>query len=135
MGDIDRVDASMLQKLIDEHVVPVVAPLCHDGKGHMLNTNADTIAREVASALAGSYKVTLTFCFEKPGVLARPDDDNSVIPHINKPLFTQLKAEGIISGGMIPKIDNAFDALDAGVEKVIITRADNLDGSHGTLID
>ena len=101
----------------------------------MLNTNADTIAREVASALAGSYKVTLTFCFEKPGVLARPDDDNSVIPHINKPLFTQLKAEGIISGGMIPKIDNAFDALDAGVEKVIITRADNLDGSHGTLID
>ena len=135
VGDIDRVDASMLQKLINEHVVPVVAPLCHDGKGHMLNTNADTIAREVASALAGSYKVTLTFCFEKPGVLARPDDDNSVIPHINKPLFTQLKAEGIISGGMIPKIDNAFDALDAGVEKVIITRADNLDGSHGTLID
>lgn len=135
VGDIDRVDASMLQKLIDEHVVPVVAPLCHDGKGHMLNTNADTIAREVASALAGSYKVTLTFCFEKPGVLARPDDDNSVIPHINKPLFTQLKTEGIISGGMIPKIDNAFDALDAGVEKVIITRADNLDGSHGTLID
>ena len=135
VGDIDRVDASMLQKLIDEHVVPVVAPLCHDGKGHMLNTNADTIAREVASALAGSYKVTLTFCFEKPGVLARPDDDNSEIPHINKPLFTQLKAEGIISGGMIPKIDNAFDALDAGVEKVIITRADNLDGSHGTLID
>ena len=58
-----------------------------------------------------------------------------MIPHINKPLFTQLKAEGIISGGMIPKIDNAFDALDAGVEKVIITRADNLDGSHGTLID
>lgn len=135
VGDIDRVDASMLQKLIDEQVVPVMAPLCHDGKGHMLNTNADTIAREVAAALARYYRVTLTFCFEKPGVLSQPDNDNSVIPHINRALYAQLKADGTISGGMIPKIDNAFSALAAGVENVVITRADNLDGSSGTLIN
>ena len=135
VGDVKEVHTDVLAGLIAQGAVPVMSPITHDGAGNLLNTNADTIASELARAMARVSSVRLVFCFEKPGVLARPDDDNSVIPHINKPLFTQLKAEGIISGGMIPKIDNAFDALDAGVEKVIITRADNLDGSHGTLID
>lgn len=135
VGDIDRVDTSLLRTLIAQGVVPVVAPLSHDGEGHLLNTNADTIASEVAVALARDCKVTLTFCFEKPGVLRDADNDASVIPHIDRALYAQLKADGTVSGGMLPKIDNAFVALDRGVSRVYITRADNLDGSCGTLID
>lgn len=135
VGDIDHVDTSLLRTLIEKGVVPVVAPLSHDGEGHLLNTNADTIASEVAVALARDFNVTLTFCFEKPGVLRDADDDDSVIPHIDRALYFRLKDEGTVSGGMLPKIDNAFAALDRGVSKVYITRADNLDGSRGTLID
>ena len=121
-------------KLIEEDIVPVVAPLTHDGEGHILNTNADTIAASVACALAEHYDVTLTFCFEKAGVLRDANDESSVIPFIDKEQFRQLVAEGIVSGGMIPKLENAFDAIHKGVYQVIITHSDNLDGSRGTTV-
>lgn len=134
VGDVDKVDAQLLVKLIEEGIVPVVAPLTHDGDGHILNTNADTIAASVACALAEHYDVTLTFCFEKAGVLRNANDESSVIPLIDEELFRQLAAEGIISGGMLPKLENAFDAIHRGVRQVIITHSDNLDGSRGTTI-
>jgi len=135
VGDVDRVDAQFLAQLIESGVVPVMAPLTHDGEGHILNTNADTIAASVACALAEHYEVTLTYCFEKPGVLRDADDDNSVIPTINEQQFHQLTEEGIIAGGMIPKLENAFQAIHQGVRRVIITCSDNIDGSGGTVIE
>ncbi len=134
VGDVDSADGRMLGTVIEQGVVPVMAPLIHDGAGHMLNTNADTIAGEVACALAEFYDVTLTFCFEKPGVLRDAEDDTSVIPHISPETFPALVQEGIISGGMLPKLENALSALRRGVARVVITRSDNLDGSRGTLI-
>lgn len=134
VGDVDKVDALLLKQLIEGGTVPVVAPLTHDGEGHILNTNADTIAGSVACALAEHYDVTLTFCFEKAGVLRDADDDGSVIPFINEEQFQQLTAEGIISGGMIPKLENAFQAIHQGVRQVVITHSDNIDGSRGTTI-
>lgn len=135
VGDVDKVDAQLLVQLIEGSIVPVMAPLTHDGDGHILNTNADTIAASVACALSEHYDVTLTFCFEKPGVLCNADDDNSVIPSINEQQFRQLTDEGIISGGMIPKIENAYQAIHQGVRQVIITQSNNIDGSRGTTIN
>lgn len=135
VGDVDRVDGDRLAQLVGTGIVPVMSPLTHDGEGHILNTNADTIASEVARALTPHYEVTLTFCFEKKGVLYNADDDDSVIAHINKADFERLLGEGIIAGGMIPKLENSFLAIDQGVSKVVITRADNIDGSQGTTIE
>ena len=134
VGDVDKVNAQLLVELIEGGSVPVVAPLTHDGEGHILNTNADTIASSVACVLAEHYDVTLTFCFEKAGVLRNADDESSVIPSINEEQFKQLIAEGVVSGGMLPKLENAFDALRKGVRQVVITHADNIDGSRGTTI-
>ena len=134
VGDVDKVDAQLLAGLIEEGLVPVVAPLTHDGEGHILNTNADTIASSVACSLAEHYEVTLTFCFEKAGVLRDANDDASVIPSINEEQFQRLTSEGIVSGGMIPKLENAFEALHKGVRQVVITHSDNIDGSRGTTI-
>lgn len=134
VGDVDRVDAQALSTLIEQGVTPIMAPLTHNGHGSILNTNADTIAAETAKALAAHYNVTLTYCFEKPGVLRDPDDDSSVIPVITHADFAQLKADGTISGGMIPKIENALAAVDAGVSRVIITRADALAEGQGTSV-
>ena len=134
VGDVESADGTMLRTLIEQGVVPVMAPLIHDGEGHMLNTNADTIASQVACALAAFYDVTLTFCFEKPGVLRDADDDESVIRHITRDTFGQLVSEGVVSGGMLPKLENAYAAIDKGVARVVITRADNIDGSRGTLV-
>lgn len=134
VGDVDKVDARLLSELIEGGSVPVVAPLTHDGEGHILNTNADTIASSMACALAEHYEVTLTFCFEKAGVLRDADDDSSVIPSINEEQFKRLAAEGVVSGGMIPKLENAFEALHKGVRQVVITHSDNIDGSRGTII-
>jgi acetylglutamate kinase len=135
VGDVDKCDGSMLSKLINEGVVPVMAPLTHDGQGNMLNTNADTIAGETAKALAKFYDVTLIFCFEKAGVLADENDDDSVIPHIGEEDFKRLVEEGVIQGGMIPKIENSLSAVRSGVRRVIITKADAIDGQHGTFIE
>ncbi len=134
VGDVDEADGKMLSALIEQGVVPVMAPLTHDGQGHILNTNADTIASETACALAPYFDVTLTYCFEKPGVLTNPDDNDSVIAHIDSESYAQLKADGIVSGGMVPKLDNAFAAIHRGVKNVIITHFLNIDGKKGTKI-
>lgn len=134
VGDVDKANGKMLSKLIEEGITPVMAPLTHDGEGNILNTNADTIASETAKALASYYDVTLIFSFEKKGVLRDPDDDNSVIPTITREDFTRYQADGTISGGMIPKIENALAAIDAGVKEVIITLATAIDGKAGTII-
>ena len=134
VGDVDKADGDILHTLIEAGVVPVIAPLTHDGQGNILNTNADTIASETAKALAKHYDVTLTFCFEKKGVLANPADDDSVIPVINNELFQTYVADGTISGGMLPKIENSLDAIKAGVRKVVITKADALGSESGTVI-
>ncbi len=134
VGDVERADGKALQTLIEAGIVPVMAPLTHDGKGNILNTNADTIAGETAKALAPFYDVTLIYSFEKKGVLANPDDDDSVIPMITPADFESYKADGTVAGGMIPKLENAFAAIDAGVGRVIITLASAIDGKHGTVI-
>ncbi len=134
VGDVDQVDGPMLSTFIEAGITPVLAPLTHDGMGQILNTNADTIAAETAKALARQYDVTLIYSFEKPGVLANADDDNSVIPIITRADFERYVSDGTISGGMIPKIHNALEAVEAGVSRVIITMATAIDGNHGTVI-
>lgn len=134
VGDVDQANGTMLSTLIEAGITPVMAPLTHNGKGQMLNTNADTIACETAKALATQYDVTLIYSFEKKGVLKNPDDDDSVIETITHEDFERYKANGTIGGGMIPKIENALAAVDAGVSRVIITLASAIDGQHGTVI-
>lgn len=134
VGDVERVDGDRLAHFIEEGLVPVLAPLTHDGRGQMLNTNADTIAAEAAKALASRYDVTLVYCFEKPGVLADPDDDASLIPVITRQDFERLAADGTVSGGMLPKLENAFSAISAGVSRVNITLSTAIDGRYGTMI-
>lgn len=134
VGDVKEVNADLLASLIHQGVVPVLAPLTHDKLGHMLNTNADTIAGEAAKALARHFDVTLMFCFEKKGVLRDENDDESVIPEIDRDLFKRYVEEGVIQGGMIPKLENAFQAIDAGVKEVIITQASEIGGGKGTRV-
>lgn len=133
VGDVDTVDANAIQMLIENDTIPVMAPLTLGNDGQLLNTNADTIAGETAKAMSRLYNVTLVYCFEKKGVLMDADDDESVIAHINSESYEQLKAQGVVSGGMLPKLDNSFAALRAGVDKVIIARADHI-GHCGTTI-
>lgn len=135
VGDVDKADGHRLLCLIRDSLMPVMAPLTHDGMGHILNTNADTIAAETAKALAREgAPTTLVYCFEKAGVLAEPDDENSVIGTIDHDAFVRLVANGTIRGGMIPKITNALAAVDAGVDRVIITKAENIGTATGTVI-
>ena len=134
VGDVQKVDSDILADLIAKGVVPVLAPLTHDGKGNLLNTNADTIAGEAAKALAKHFDVTLVFCFEKKGVLRDENDDDSVIENIGKADFEKYVADGTIQGGMIPKLENAFAAIDAGVKQVVITKADQLGKNTGTTV-
>ncbi len=134
VGDVKEVNGNALASIIKSGIVPVIAPLTHDGCGHILNTNADTMAGECAKGLSDYFDVHLVFCFEKSGVLRDENDDNSVIKRIDKTLYKELLETGIVSGGMIPKLDNAFAAIDAGVSEVIITKAQMLNelsgGSH-----
>lgn len=135
VGDVDRADGKTLMQLLQQGAVPVIAPLTHDGQGNILNTNADTMAAETACGIAAEGgNVTLIYSFEKRGVLADPDDDNSVIPVITHESFLKYKADGTISGGMLPKIENALNAIDRGVSKVVITLATAIDGNSGTVI-
>ena len=134
VGDVKKVDAQFLGALIRQGIVPVMAPLTHDGQGSMLNTNADTIAGETAKAFAELFDVTLIFCFEKKGVLRDENDDDSVIPVITPDDFKMYVEQGVIQGGMIPKLENSFSAIDAGVSQVIITLATAIDGKSGTVI-
>ena len=134
VGDIDQVNATLLADLIQKGVVPVISPIGHDTHGTLLNTNADTIASEVAKALAQCFEVRLMYCFEKRGVLRNPDDEDSVISRITSADFPQLVSDGTVSGGMLPKLENAFSAIASGVNEVVITRADAIDqpeaGTH-----
>lgn len=134
VGDVKEVNADVLASLIKQGIVPVLAPLTHDKQGHMLNTNADAIAGEAAKALAKYFDVTLMFCFEKKGVLLNEQDDESVIPEIDRVSFQKYVDEGIIQGGMIPKLENAFQAIDAGVKQVIITQASEIHKNTGTRV-
>jgi len=140
VGDVksSEIPAANWQVLLDNEFIPVVAPLTHDGKGQILNTNADTIAQETAKALSSSYQVSLIYSFEKAGVLLDANDDSTVISTINPASYQQLKAEQKIFAGMIPKLDNAFAALNSGVKKVIIGKAEELEklitGASGTTI-
>jgi acetylglutamate kinase len=137
-GDIDEVNSSFFQNLLQQNLTPVIAPITHDQKGQLLNTNADTIAQETAKALSQFYDVQLIYSFEKDGVLLDVNDANSVIKKINADYYKELKAEGKIFAGMIPKLDNAFTALNSGVKKVIIGKAEEIgqliQGEKGTSI-
>ena len=127
-GDISpgSISADMLGSLIRTGLVPVIAPITHDGAGSLLNTNADTIASNVAIAMAKIFRVQLVFCFEKRGVLRDPDDEQSAIDFLDATLYRQYKEEGVITAGMIPKLDNAFAALQSGVTEVRICSPENL---------
>lgn len=134
VGDVKEVNGAVLASLIEQGVVPVLAPLTHDKQGHMLNTNADTIAGEAAKALASYFDVTLMYCFEKKGVLRDENDEDSVIPEITRETFSQLVESGVIQGGMIPKLENSYEAVDTGVKQVIITKASEIHTNGGTVV-
>lgn len=126
VGDVESVHVKALANLVKQGVVPVVAPLSHDGRGQMLNTNADTIASALAMAFAEVFDTRLVYCFEKPGVLINPEDDQSVIPFLNRELFNMYREEGIIAEGMVPKLETGFESLENGVLEVVITNVEGL---------
>lgn len=132
VGDVVDVNSRELRMLIEENVVPVIAPLTHDKNGQLLNTNADTIAGELASELADYFSVYLFFCFEKKGVLLNPEDESAIIPELDAALFQQYQQEGIINTGMIPKLENGFSAKRNGVKEVLITNPENMANGKGT---
>jgi acetylglutamate kinase len=137
-GDVDQVNASFFIQLLLNGQTLVVAPITHDGKGQLLNTNADTIAQEIAKSLSSFFEVTLIYSFEKAGVLKDVENENSVIEKLHLGYYNELKETEKIFAGMIPKLDNAFKAIEAGVQKVIIGRGQELDlliiGNSGTTI-
>jgi acetylglutamate kinase len=138
VGDIDKVNVSLLTNFLDQGIVPVLAPLTHDGKGQLLNTNADTIAKTVAESLSEFFEIHLVYSFTRSGVLRNPEDESSVIGSLNRNQYQDLKTEGSVFAGMIPKLDNAFDAINGGVQKLTIGSAtelmDIINGKAGTHI-
>ncbi|NTU95854.1 MAG: acetylglutamate kinase [Bacteroidales bacterium] len=136
VGDIspDEINTGILVSLLGRGITPVFCAITHDRNGSLLNTNADTMASGIAVALSGSYYTRLIFCFEKDGVLYDPKDEKSVIPLITKESYTRLKNEGVVSEGMLPKLDNAFFALERGVSEVYIKKWSNLSPEGGTML-
>ena len=132
VGDILGVNTSELRLLLNEEVVPVMAPITHDTYGQLLNTNADTIAADLAIELSNYYTVNLFYCFEKKGVLSNPNDEDSVISELSYDRFKKLKAEGVIKEGMIPKLDNGFTAMRNGVNQILITNPNLISMARGT---
>lgn len=132
VGDILGVNTSELRLLLNEEVVPVMAPITHDGQGQLLNTNADTIAADLAIELSNYYTVNLFYCFEKKGILLNQDDENSVISELSFDRFKLLQEEGVITEGMIPKLDNGFSAMKNGVSQVLITNPNLISMARGT---
>lgn len=132
VGDVkpESINTKFIFELLGQGIIPVFCAINHDGNGHLLNTNADTIASSMAIAL----KASLTYCFEKPGVLFDKDDDSNVIPVIDPSYYEVLKAEGRVAEGMIPKLDNSFNALREGAAEVIIKHASHLTVQSGTLL-
>lgn len=139
VGDVEQVNTPFLTLLLQNGLTPVFAPLTFDAEGNILNTNADTQASEIARALSGVEEVNLVYCFEKKGVLKDANDNTTLIPRLIPETYEKYKQEGIIYDGMIPKLDNAFAAVQAGVRKVIICEADDLteavQGAAGTTIE
>ena len=138
VGDVDNINAGLISTLLEKNLTPVFAPITHDQQGQLLNTNADTIAQELAKGLSTDFEVSLIYSFEKSGVLLDTNDDSTVIPVINPASYKKLKTENRIFAGMIPKLDNAFAAVDNGVKKVIIGKAEQFQamiaGTSGTTI-
>jgi acetylglutamate kinase len=138
VGDLDEINADLINDLLKKNRTLVFAPITHDGQGQLLNTNADTIAQELSKGLSKDYEVTLIYSFEKAGVLLDANDDSSIINKLNPVSYKKLKQKQVIFAGMIPKLDNAFTALNSGVSKVIIGKAENLqqliEGNSGTTI-
>ncbi len=136
VGDLTpaSVNAGLLAGLLGLGLTPVLCPITHDGHGQLLNTNADTIAATAAVALGRQFAVDLHYCFEKNGVLRDVNDDNSVIPEINEANYEELKQAGVIADGMIPKLDNAFEALRQGVDKVVVGHALKINGPLHTVL-
>lgn len=138
VGDINAINTELISTLLKKNITIVIAPITHDRQGQLLNTNADTIAQEIAKGLSAFFEVDLIYSFEKAGVLLDANDDSTVLPVINPTYYQQLKEKNKIFAGMIPKLDNAFSAIKSGVKKVIIGKAENLqqllDGRAGTSI-
>ena len=136
VGDIDTADVNVafLKSLLEQGITPVVCPLTHDRQGHLLNTNADSVASAVATAASRIGTTQLVFCFEKNGVLREVDDPDSVIPHIDRAVYEQLVSEGAVNKGMLPKITAAFRAIESGVASVVIKHSDHLLNDFGTTI-
>jgi len=138
VGDVDAINTELFCLLLEKNISLVIAPITHDKNGQLLNTNADTIAQEIAKALSSRYEVSLIYSFEKKGVLLNAGDESTVIFAINPTYYSQLKAEQKIFAGMIPKLDNAFSAVNSGVKKIVIGNADDLEqlieGTSGTTI-
>lgn len=138
VGDVDAVNTNLINELLQKNLAIVFAPITHDNNGQLLNTNADTIAQEIAKAMSDLYDVQLIYSFEKEGVLLNTEDDGTVISKLNQAYYKELKAKEIIYAGMLPKLDNAFAAINSGVKKVIIGKAEKLqqlfDGTAGTTI-
>jgi acetylglutamate kinase len=130
VGDIKTVNAAGLEELLSINKVPILCSITHNGKGQLLNTNADTIAAQVAISLAEKYDVHLRYCFEKAGVLEDIADENSVIQHIDSQKYEALKATKKIAGGMLPKLSNCFEALQNGVKEVHVGGPNLLLGSE-----
>jgi acetylglutamate kinase len=138
VGDVDEVNAAFIKNIIEQEIALIIAPITHDKNGGLLNTNADTIAQELAKAMSKMYAVELIYTFEKKGVLQDLNDENSLILKLNEPCYKEYKSNGTINAGMIPKLDNAFAALQSGVKKVVIGNSDELkemiNGLSGTII-
>ena len=134
VADVDQVNGEFLNQLIEDGFTPVLAPITHDKQGLLLNTNADTIASVTAVGLSQISETSLTYCFELPGVMRDIKDEGSILPEINIDFYQELKAEGVIVEGMIPKMDNCFDAIRDGVSKVKICHALNLSKGIGTIL-
>ncbi len=120
VGDVVRVDSAGIRDILKLSITPVFTAMTHDGRGQLLNTNADTVASVLAVGLSEYYKVDLYYCFERPGVLKDPADDHSVIKRLTSSIYEKYKEAGMIHTGMLPKVDNAFNALKNGVSRVHI---------------
>jgi len=127
VGDVETVDAQKINFFISNNIIPVFCAITHDNNGQLLNTNADTIASEVAIAMSKLFDVELIYCFEKKGVLQNIDDENSVIPLLTKDFYCELKQNKFITEGMIPKLDNCFNSLDKGVKEIKICSSEALE--------
>jgi len=134
VGDIEKIDAGLFREMVLKNIVPVIAPLTHDKTGNLLNTNADTIASEMAQSLSSYFDVKLVYCLEKKGVMLDESDEDSVIPYLDKNKFYELAQKGVFKEGMLPKLENAFRSVENGVKEVVICQTPDGRANCGTII-